>query len=191
MMLCGLELGMLTPQNSKQYRQDMQEMNSIFRSWRISFSPAAKITCCSIGWVWFVDWNLWKLQKWKMPELYIQVLKIFLANRILPSFGLTFRCVGCGAKDHLVRFSIVPHVFRALLPKRFKEPTQVGCDCKQGEQLWEGRVLQKQQEHSSHDIVLLCHSLNLSSDGQTCHPLCYRRVLMISERYLKMKSKWS
>ena len=78
-----------------------------------------------------------------MPELYIQVLKIFLANRILPSKGLTifaaalladhhpFRCVGCGAKDHLVRFSIVPHVFRALLPKRFKEPTEVGCDCKE------------------------------------------------------------
>ncbi|CAE7902042.1 EXD2, partial [Symbiodinium microadriaticum] len=43
------------------------------------------------------------------------------------------QCVGCGAKDHLVRFSIVPHVFRALLPRRFKE-------------------------HSSHDIVLLCHS---------------------------------
>ncbi|CAJ1411092.1 unnamed protein product [Effrenium voratum] len=43
------------------------------------------------------------------------------------------QCVGCGSKDHLVRFSIVPHVFRALLPRRFKE-------------------------HSSHDIVLLCHS---------------------------------
>ena len=43
------------------------------------------------------------------------------------------RCVGCGDRDHLVRFSIVPHVFRALLPLRFKE-------------------------HSSHDIVLLCHS---------------------------------
>jgi len=42
------------------------------------------------------------------------------------------RCVGCGSLKELVRFSIVPHVFRCQFPLRFKE-------------------------HSSHDIVLLCH----------------------------------
>eukprot|EP00434_Breviolum_minutum_P036785 symbB.v1.2.032608.t1/scaffold3932.1/size48061/1 len=52
------------------------------------------------------------------------------------------QCVGCGAKDHLVRFSIVPHVFRALLPKRFKE-------------------------HSSHDIVLLCHSCYIPASASS------------------------
>ena len=56
---------------SKQYCQDMQEMNSVFRSWRISFSPAvAKITWCSIGCLGLVCWlKSVKLQKWKMPEL--------------------------------------------------------------------------------------------------------------------------
>ncbi|CAE8645538.1 unnamed protein product, partial [Polarella glacialis] len=43
------------------------------------------------------------------------------------------RCVGCASVERLVRFSIVPHVFRSQLPARFKE-------------------------HSSHDIVLLCHA---------------------------------
>ena len=53
-------------------------------------------------------------------------------------------------------------------------------------QLWEGRVLQKQQEHSSHDIVLLCHSLNLSSDGQTCHPFTIGTIsLMLSKSDLR------
>ncbi|CAK0868489.1 unnamed protein product [Prorocentrum cordatum] len=40
-------------------------------------------------------------------------------------------CVGCGASEDVIRYSIVPPVFRSLLPLRFKE-------------------------HSSHDIVLLC-----------------------------------
>eukprot|EP00747_Dinoflagellata_sp_TGD_P051077 gnl/TRDRNA2_/TRDRNA2_147143_c0_seq2.p1 gnl/TRDRNA2_/TRDRNA2_147143_c0~~gnl/TRDRNA2_/TRDRNA2_147143_c0_seq2.p1 ORF type:complete len:303 (+),score=37.18 gnl/TRDRNA2_/TRDRNA2_147143_c0_seq2:122-1030(+) len=40
-------------------------------------------------------------------------------------------CVGCGTGDRLVRFYVVPHSFRRLLPQHLKE-------------------------HESHDIVLLC-----------------------------------
>lgn len=49
-------------------------------------------------------------------------------------------CVGCKNEKDLVRFSIVPHVFRSQLPNRFKE-------------------------HSSHDIVLVCHACFMAASA--------------------------
>lgn len=200
----------------------MREMNSIFRSWRISFSPAvAKITWCSIGCLGLVCWlKSVKLQKWKMPELYYCTCFKDL-NKYNPTILWTHNFCGsssCQWPPFQVRglrrqrsFGAFFHC-AARLPRPLAQTFQGangGGLWLQGEQLWEGGVcllwfhfgdniyiyiiydyiylyirfildsiiaslewvLQKQQEHSSHDIVLLCHSLNLSSDGQTCHPV--------------------
>eukprot|EP00927_Polykrikos_kofoidii_P053798 TRINITY_DN48352_c0_g1_i1.p1 TRINITY_DN48352_c0_g1~~TRINITY_DN48352_c0_g1_i1.p1 ORF type:complete len:531 (-),score=75.05 TRINITY_DN48352_c0_g1_i1:47-1639(-) len=59
-------------------------------------------------------------------------------------------CVGCAGVEGLVRYSIIPHAFRAHLPRQFKE-------------------------HSSHDITLLCLTcFKVAADAAAVH----RRALL-------------
>lgn len=218
----------------------MREMNSIFRSWRISFSPAvAKITWCSIGCLGLVCWlKSVKLQKWKMPELYYCTCFKDL-NKYNPTILWTHNFCGsssCQWPPFQVRglrrqrsFGAFFHC-AARLPRPLAQTFQGangGGLWLQGEQLWEGGVCLLWFHFGDNIYIyyiwlyIFIHSIHIRfhnrfigmSSAETAGALqprhcfalsqpepefrwsdlspCYRRVLMISERYLKMKSKWS
>jgi len=86
---------------------------------------------------WYISKGLGSAQPPSTPDEPLTVRLKFRPNGIGHSGDAYYlqdmhnRCVGCGATQQTIRYSVIPPVFRSQMPRRFKE-------------------------HSSHDIVLLC-----------------------------------